>query len=291
MNSVKRYTVDFSINHNKASAIGRILLDQFYNKRGFFKDYEMPEYILPPNLIRGSKEHALYLTYVISVDYMTDAVKLWRRSREEYQYNPDSFNSTKILDMSDSQLRTLVKRIGGRFPKTGVETWRKISKILLDRYDGDPRNITREPSTIEEIKRKVDVFPYLRGKKLSNFYLRAMGENGLFKISNFNKLDIPVDIQVARFTMYTGVLKLLSDSFRGCVHEEPLRGLIEEAWREAAYKLSTYPWKLDEPIWTIGSKLCSKRKCSLCPVESLCDKTKGIRFKNAIAHWESFAGS
>ena len=39
-------------------------------------------------------------------------------------------------------------------------------------------------------------------------------------------------------------------------------------------------------IWTIGSKLCSKKKCSLCPVESLCDKTKGIQYKNAIAHWE-----
>jgi len=286
MNSVKRYAVDFSIDHDKASAIGRILLDQFYNKKEFFEDYEMPEYILPPNLVHGSKEHALYLTYVISVDYMTDAVKLWRGSREEYQHIPDSFNSTKILDMSDSQLRTLVKRIGGRYPKTGAETWRKISKILLDRYDGDPRNITRESSTIDEIKQKIDVFPYLRGKKLFNFYLRAMGENSLFKISNFHELDIPVDIQVARFTIYTGVLKLLSESFRGCVHEEPLRGLIEEAWREAAHGLGTYPWKLDEPIWTVGSKLCSKRRCSLCPVESLCNKTKGVRFVNAIAHWE-----
>jgi len=286
MNLVKRYTVDFSIDHDKASAIGRILLDQFYNKKGFFEDYEMPEYILPPNLVHGSKEHALYLTYVISVDYMTDAVKLWRGSREEYQYSPDSFDSTKILGMSDSQLRTLVKRIGGRYPKTGAGTWRKISEILLDRYDGDPRNITREPSTIDEIKQKIDVFPYLRGKKLSNFYLRAMGENGLFKISNFEELDIPVDIQVARFTIYTGVLKLLSESFRGCVHEEPLRGLVEEAWRKAARGLGTYPWKLDEPIWTVGSKLCSKRRCSLCPVESLCNKMKGIRFVNAIAHWQ-----
>jgi hypothetical protein len=286
MNSAKRYTVDFSIDHDKASAIGRILLDQFYNKRGFFKDYEMPEYILPLNLVHRSKEHALYLTYVISIDYMTDAVKLWRRSREEYQYNPQSFDSTKILDLSDSQLMTLIKRIGGRYPKTGASTWRKTAKILLANYDDDPRNITKEPNTIEEIKQKIDVFPYLRGRKLSNFYLRAMGENGLFKISNFDELDIPVDIQVARFTLYTGVLKLLSGTFRGCVHEEPLRGLIEEAWREAAHELETYPWKLDEPIWTIGSKLCSMKKCNKCPVGSLCDKTRGTRFTNAIAYLE-----
>ena len=286
MTSRRSYTANFEIDNERALLIGQTILDQFYNKKGFFKGYEMPEYVLPPNLMQGTKEHALWLTYVISVDYMTDAVKLWSRSREEYLYNPDSFNSTRILDMSDSQLQTLVKRIGGRYPKTGAQTWRKIARILLDGYQGDPRNITRQPITIKEIKEKIDVFPYLRGPKLSNFYLRAMGEQDLFKISNFNELDIPVDIQVARFTIYTGVLRLLSESFRGCVHEEPLRSLIEEAWREAAEEIDTPPWKLDEPIWTIGSKLCSKRKCSQCPVENLCEKTKGVRFNNAIALWE-----
>lgn len=151
MASRRNITTSFEIDGDKAFKIGQTLLDQFYNKKGFFKDYEMPEYILPPNLVKGSKEHARYLTYVIAVDYMTDAVKLWRGSREEYQYNPNSFNSTRILDMSESQLRTLIKRIGGRFPKTGAGTWKKIAKILLDRYDGDPRNITREPQTIAEI--------------------------------------------------------------------------------------------------------------------------------------------
>lgn len=286
MGSDRSYTTRFEIDGDKAFQIGAVLLDQFYEKKGFFTDYEMPEYILPKNMIKGSRKHSLYLTYVISVDYMTNAVKLWNRSREEFHFNPDSFNSTAILDMSDSQLRTLIKRIGGRYPSTGAKTWKKISRTLMEKYEGDPRNITNTPCTIKEIKRKIDVFPYLRGPKLSNFYLRAMGENELFKISNFNELDIPVDIQVARFTIYTGVLKLMSERFRGCVHEEPLRDLIEEVWREAAKELETYPWKLDEPIWTIGSKLCSKRNCSICPVESLCNKTKGIRFTNAIAIWE-----
>ena len=112
-----------------------------------------------------------------------------------------------------------------------------------------------------------------------------MGETGLLKIKNLNELDIPVDKQVARFTMYTGVVKLLSELFQGCVHEPPLRGLIEEAWRNAAKKLSVPPWKLDEPIWTVGSKLCSGRKCGRCPVKDLCNKTKGITFKENTAVW------
>ena len=101
--------------------------------------------------------------------------------------------------------------------------------------------------------------------------IRRMGEKGLLKISDFYELDIPVDIQVARFTVNTGVLRLVSESFEGCVHKNPLRGMIEEVWRKAAKKIDTHPWKLDEPMWTVGSKLCAKRVCRRCPVEQLCD--------------------
>ena len=71
----------------------------------------------------------------------------------------------------------------------------------------------------------------------------------------------PYSARVARFTIYTGVLKLLSEQFVGCAQEQPLRGLVEETRRHAAKTLGTVPWKLDEPIWTVGSKLCSGRKC------------------------------
>ena len=277
--------LEFKIDGEKADKITHRLLDLFYGKKGFFEGYSMPEYILPRNLEKGSRDHALYLTYVISVDYMTDAEKLWARSRSAHELYPERFKPEEIKRLSDQTLRSFIKGIGARFPSNGVSIWRKISKTLLEQFNGDPRNITPTPLSIEEVKNRLDKFPSLRGPKLSNFYIRAMGENNLFKMTNFDQLDIPVDKQVARFTMYTGVLKLLSEQFQGCVHEPPLRGLIEEAWRDAAKKLGTPPWKLDEPIWTIGSKLCSGRKCGKCPVEELCDKTKGITFKENTAIW------
>lgn len=63
----------FESDEERAHKIAERLLDQFYNQKGFFKGYSMPEYVLPRNLVKGSREHALYLTYVISIDYMTDA--------------------------------------------------------------------------------------------------------------------------------------------------------------------------------------------------------------------------
>jgi len=227
----KTIKVEFAIDDSKASSIAERLLDQFYNRKGFFQDYTMPEYVLPRNLKEETREHALFLTYVISIDYMTDAVKLWKKSRGAYELYPERFTPEEILKLSPRTVQTFVKRLGARFYLNAAKTWSKISELLLDKYDGDPRNITKEPLEIAAIKRRLRDFPYLRGNKLSNFYLRAMGETGLFKVKNLKELDIPVDKQVARFTLYTGVLKLLSEQFTGCAQENPLRRLIEEAWR------------------------------------------------------------
>jgi len=250
----------------------------------------MPEYQLPRNLQAGSREHALYLTYVISIDYMTDAEKLWSKARGVYELYPERFTPEKILAISERTLQIFLRGLGARFSFYAAKTWKKISKILMEKYDGDPRNITTQPLTIKEIKKKLLDFPYLRGAKLANFYIRAMGETGLFKIKDLDELDIPVDKQIARFTIYTGILKLKSGKFQGCTNDDPLRSLIQEAWRKAAKTIGVAPWKLDEPMWNIGSKLCAYRasgKCKQCPIESLCNKTRGIIFKENIVIWEA----
>ena len=53
--------------------------------------------------------------------------------------------------------------------------------------------------------------------------------------------------------LFSVELKLLSAQFVGCAQDEPLRGLTEEAWRNAAKALKTAPWMLDKPIWTTES--------------------------------------
>jgi len=281
----KTVKTDFAIDDLKAIRIAGRLFEQFYNRKGIFKDYSMPEYVLPRNLKERSREHALFLTYVISIDYMTDAEKLWKKSRGAYELYSERFTPEKILKVSPRTVETFVRQLGARFGSNAASIWIKLSKVLTDKYDGDPRNITPEVLSIQEIKKKLNEFPSLRGPKLSNFYIRAMGETGLLKVKNLDELDIPVDKQVARFTIYTGVLKLLSEQFVGCAQDEPLRSLIEEAWRHAAKALSTAPWKIDEPIWTVGSKLCSERRCRQCPVEDVCEKTKGVTFKENTVVW------
>lgn len=241
----------------KAKEIGKILHDLFETRTGFFKGYVMPEYILPENIEGQSLEHALFLTFVISIDYQTDAVKLWQNARRICSESPEYFNPKNVVAMDLEALSSIVKDLGARYPNNSAKAWKGISRILLEKYDGDPRNITPEPLTVIHVKRLIQRFPHLRGKKLSNFYLRVLGEKGLFKIKNLNELDIPVDVQVTRFTFLTGCLKLTKRLEMACIHEPPVQHAIENVWRNVAENLDITPWQLDEPIWTIGSKLCT----------------------------------
>lgn len=254
----------------RAENIGIVLFHDFQNKTGYFTGYVMPEYSYPKNIKEGSLEQALYFTYVISVDKQTNAVKLWRNAGRVFEKHPEYFDPKFIVNAESSFLYSLLKSLGARYANKGAQTWKTVSEILLKFYNGDPRNITPKPMTVKEAKSLIQTFPELKGKKLSNLYLRVMGENGLFKLSNLKELDIPVDIQVARFTVFTGCLNLKSGILSGSVNEPPIQTSIEQVWREAAKAIDIAPWQIDEPMWTIGSNLCSSQNCHPCPVKEIC---------------------
>lgn len=277
---------NFVIDENRAINIARVLIDLFKQKPELVN---MPEYQFPKNLIRGGREHALYFTYVISIDYGTDSEKLWHKARSAYELNPEIFTPERILAMDENVLREFLGRLGARYNSSAVRVWKEISRNLVEIYDGDPRNITAQPLTVAEIKERISRFPNLRGPKLSNFFIRAMVEMGLFKVKDLDDLDLPVDKQVARFTIYTGVLQLNGGEFEGSVNDNPLRSLIQEIWRKAAKAVGTAPWKLDQPIWIIGSKMCAVGIRDKCPVINICEKKKDVIFRENRVIWDADA--
>ena len=50
----KTIKVEFAVDNVKAFKIAEKLFDQFYNRKGFFEDYSMLEYVLPRNLKEGT---------------------------------------------------------------------------------------------------------------------------------------------------------------------------------------------------------------------------------------------
>ncbi len=282
----KTIQIEFLIDDLKAESIASKLVAEFENRKGIFQNSHLPEYILPRKMVEGSRDHALFLTYVMSINYMTGSEQLWKKSRAAYTLFPERFRPEKILKSNPSTVETFLKYLGATQYVIGAKTWIKISKILVDNYENDPRNITKETLRIQDIQHRLKPFPYLRGEKLSNHYIRVMGEAGLFKIKNPNQLNIPIDRQIARFTIYTGILKLLSKRFAASVNEDPFKELLEEVWKNAVKPKAAAPWKLHAPICTIESKLCAGKTCKNCIVDHYCEKKrKGIIFKEDAIFW------
>ena len=137
--------------------------------------------------------------------------------------SPEYFNPRILMNMDLEALSGVLRKLGARYPTNGAKAWKNISAILIREYEGDPRRMTPTPLALHEMKELIKGLPYLRGKKLSSFYIRVMGEKGLFKIRNLNELDIAVDVQVARFTFYTGCLQLKEGVVKGCIHSASAR--------------------------------------------------------------------
>ncbi|MEM2183593.1 MAG: hypothetical protein QXQ62_05645 [Candidatus Bathyarchaeia archaeon] len=104
------FPVEFEVDFDRAFRIAGVLLD-LIRSGGWL--VSMPEYRLPRNLMAGTREHALYLTYVISIDYMTDAEKLWSKARGAYELYPERFTPERILAVSERTLEVFLRRLGG----------------------------------------------------------------------------------------------------------------------------------------------------------------------------------
>jgi len=102
-----------------------------------------------------------------------------------------------------------------------------------------------------------------------------MHETGLLKVKDPENLGLPVNRQISRLTVYTGLLRGVE--YMTVCSKPELRPLVREVWRKAAAAVSVPAWKLDEPMWNIGSKLCARDRCGACPVRELCAKYPGQR--------------
>ncbi|MGC8742266.1 MAG: hypothetical protein ACP5T0_00105 [Verrucomicrobiia bacterium] len=122
-------------------------------------------------------------------------------------------------------------------------------------------------------------YPYLRGDKIGSLWLRMLRDNvGIAELNNIDRIPIPVDINIARATLTTGVVR---GEFNRSLYE--LFKSIREALFESVKGLNVknrpiIALDLDEPLWHLSKNRCTnsdKRKGSFlclseCEVKEYC---------------------
>lgn len=193
----------------KIRKIAFTIFKDYSNKKGVFKEFQFPpEYLLPNGMKKGSEEHLLFLTLTVSLDYMRDAEKLWKQSRDAW-LDPKKrwiFNPEELIQNGLKELIVLFKEINDQRPnKDSEKIWFPLCKTLL-KFDGNVHQLLDyfkfDAIDISDYlhKHKQD-FPYLSGYKIKPLWLRMLNDTAGIKLKRIEEIPIPIDVHTARMTL------------------------------------------------------------------------------------------
>ena len=270
------------------------LLYRAFSTTGIHGQKTMPEDEPPAGVARGSLDHVLFITLVVSIDYQRDAAVLWDAGRRtfadaatRYLFDPAAVHAAVPADIR----RDMTKYGLSKKPSKDANIWRTVAVSFLKKWGGDPRNFLKDcggdatvvierlrSDTHPQRERLVPDFPYLRGKKIGPLWVRMLRDNVGIEMSRLNEIPIPVDVHIARATLATGVVR---GSYAGSVEEAFV--FIRQAWFESVCGLRVegrdmQALDVDEPLWHLSRFGCTHRdkisgECphiDACPVGKFC---------------------
>jgi hypothetical protein len=259
---------------NRAAEAGRRLFHAFQGDGGgVFGTKEMPEDLPPRGAVQGSREHLLFLTFTVAIDYQRDAAQLWAASRAafeaettRYLYDPSVLARLSVQRIEAELRRLQVSRKHG----PDALTWQTVGRVLHERFGGDPLELVKAcgydaPAVLETIRRPPTRIRFLAGDKIGPLWVRMLHDNGGVLLRRMNALPIPVDVHVARSTLAIGAVAGL-----GLVDPAALYPLVQETWARACEHAPFYALRLDEPLWQQSRLGCTNRSDTYCPMIEQC---------------------
>lgn len=273
------------IDSEKGKKAAAILFDGFNSDEGIFGLNVMPEDILwgsellESKVQKGSYEHVLFITMVVSIDYMRNADKLWAAGRKtkEDQETRWLFDPRIVREKSVEEVKRAMKVHGlSQKHNRDAAIWKRVSESFVIIYGSDPRNLIKECGfdAMKIFNKKFDGrfkkdFPSLSGNKIFPLWIRMLHDNLGIELKNLDKIPIPVDVHIARATFTIGCLK---GEYEGSIADISPR--IDEAWKTVIGSLVhprlKYALQMDEALWHLSKYGCKFRKGDICEKKNCC---------------------
>lgn len=264
--------------------IAPILINAYINGGIFGHPLRMPEAELPEGVVRGSREHLLFLTLTVSIDYRRDADQLWDAARATFN-DPE----TRFLFFPEEVVQKDFQRIinaGKKHnlfirPSRDAKIWITICKTLHDYYQDSPLTFLEDcnfdaPCIQNRLRDYAALFPGLSGDKISALWLRIVWRTAGIELNNLKKISIPVDTHIRRATIKTQVITNRED-----IPENILNCYVRLAWDLSLQNTERMPLQIDEPLWHLSRYGCAmaQNDCpqfNNCPVNHYCIHQRGV---------------
>jgi len=264
------------INAQRIDQLVKMMNEAFKSSYGLFKNQgDLLENQIPYGVSKGSKEHALFMFYIVQNDHGVKSFRMYEKAKELYHINPEYFNPTWISEhFQEDNLEELVenvaKQIGSRYPQALAKSWYCNSIILQEKYDGNPMNmfISSDDATIL-IKTIKSFRGY--GTKIGGMLLRAIVGVGFNKsVKNLDKVLVPVDIHDSRILFLTGGFNDPTYKTQGFDYYKYVQK-AQAALLDACNRCNISWLDVDRALWLTGSRGCSYNKCEMCCIKTICE--------------------
>lgn len=263
---------------DRAIQVGKILISVYINK-GIFghKKGDMPELVKPNGMEKSSVQHVNYITLLIALDYMREANQLWRAGVETFEDRETKWvfdvTSQEINDLN-LLINALKKHKVSKKYEKDARIWQTIAKNIRDLFGGDMKKFLEQKcekeaekiySFMKSLYKKE--FPNLTGDKILPLWIRTMKDVCEVEIKNLNEIPFPVDVHIARATIFTGCLR--GNNIKTTIPKIMLD--IDRIWTKVAEQIENFnKFDLDEPLWTLSKYGCNQLKDMKCPVFTNC---------------------
>lgn len=201
-----------------------------------------------PGLPLNSRENYLYFTLPVCINFQRSSPAMWASALKTYEDSKTRylFYPEKVVKTPREKLQAdLLKHKLGLQKNKHTEIWTAISKGLDTHFENDPRKLLQSGDLdiakilkIIQLEKK-DSFPYLRGPKLSNYWLYILSKFTDAKFKNMHELSIIPDTHVIQSTVKLGMLGV----------EEATPEKVSETWKLLLKDSDITPVQMHPVLW------------------------------------------
>ena len=229
-------------------------------------DVDLPQNLVPRKITSKPLQFALFLFYaclymrgtVVSSDAFKQLIRLWKNER--WLFDPEQVMKSNPWEIG----LILFDYIPWRFDQIG-QFWFNNSMVLLEDWDGDPRNIFKGTVDEQELYDRIIGRNGHRGfmgfkmkmSSMLSYFLAAVG------LIPHNELSAPVDFHHLRVYLSTMMLIIygtMQIRFEAVEH----MGIELAKWLQKEFELTAVEY--GDVIWLWSLKLCRKAPYTKCRV-------------------------
>ncbi len=200
-----------------------------------------------PNLDSSSRLHYIYFTLPVCLNFQRSSPAMWASALKTFE-DPETnylFYPEKVVETEYKIIQqNLIKHKLGLQLNKHTDIWLKISSTLNKVFNNDPREIIKSGnSDVVEILKILQVtnkddFPFLRGPKLSNYWLFILDHFTDVELKNKDKISVIPDTHIIQSTIHLGL-----------VNENAKIPEIERAWVELLEDSHLSPVDMHSVLW------------------------------------------